>query len=141
MENPQQLRASESSSRSGQLSREPHYRVLIVDDNLDYLHSMAQLLRAMGHEADFAINATVALEVARDFRPDTILLDIALPDGDGRLLADELRRESGRDDIRVVCVTGRANEDPTRSIQAGCDAHYVKPLVPAEIERLLAEGR
>ena len=119
------------------MSLAPRRRVLVVDDNLDYLHSMTQLLRAMGHEADFAINATVALSVARYFRPDTIMLDILLPDGDGRLLADELRREVGRDDVRIVCVTGRSNEDPRRSLQAGCDAHYVKPLTSAEIEQLL----
>ena len=137
MESRHQQQAGGSSAQAGNLSLAPRRRVLVVDDNLDYLHSMTQLLRAMGHEADFAINATVALSVARYFRPDTIMLDILLPDGDGRLLADELRREVGRDDVRIVCVTGRSNEDPRRSLQAGCDAHYVKPLTPAEIEQLL----
>ena len=137
MEDPQELRASASSSHAGHPSLAARRRVLVVDDNLDFVHSLTVLLRAMGHEADFAINATAALAVARSFRPDTILLDITLPDGDGRLLADELRREVGLDDIRVVCVTGREHEDPRRSIQAGCDAHYVKPLDRAEIEKLL----
>src|SRR5436190_17354795 len=138
MENTQELRASRRSFEAGRPSLASRRRVLVVDDNLDFVHSLAVLLRAMGHDADFAINATVALTVARSFRPDTILLDITLPDGDGRLLADELRREVGRDDIRIVCVTGREHEDPRRSIQAGCDAHYVKPLDRAEIEKLLA---
>ena len=87
MENPQEMRASGKSRESGGLSLAPRRRVLIVDDNLDYSRTMTQFLRAMGHDADFAINATVALSVARSFRPDTILLDITLPDGDGRLLA------------------------------------------------------
>jgi CheY-like chemotaxis protein len=139
METPQELRASAKSHEAGGLSLTPRRRVLVVDDNLDFVHSLTVLLRAMGHEADFAINATVALAVARTFRPDTILLDITLPDGDGRLLADELRREIGLDDVRIVCVTGRESEDPRRSIQAGCDAHYVKPLDRAEIEKLLGE--
>ena len=137
MENPEEFRASRSEFEAGGPSLAPRRRVLVVDDNLDYVHSLTVLLRAMGHEADFAINATVALAVAKTFRPDTILLDISLPDGDGRLLADELRREVGLDDVRIVCVTGRTHEDPRRSIQAGCDAHYVKPLDPAEIEKLL----
>src|SRR6185436_16264338 len=93
----------------------PRRRVLIVDDNLDYLRSMTQLLRAMGHQANFAINATAALPVARRFQPDTVFLDVGLPDGDGRLLAGLLRREVGLSDVRIVCVTGRANEDPRRS--------------------------
>jgi len=119
----------------------PRRRVLIVDDNLDYLRSMTLLLRAMGHEANFAINATVALSVARRFRPDTVLLDVGLPDGDGRLLADKLRQEPGLNDLRIVCVTGRAQEDPLRSIEAGCDAHFVKPLDAGLIGSLLARDR
>jgi DNA-binding response OmpR family regulator len=119
----------------------PRRRVLIVDDNLDYLRSMTLLLRAMGHEANFAINSTVALSVARRFRPDTVLLDVGLPDGDGRLLADKLRHESGLNDLHIVCVTGRSHEDPRRSIEAGCDAHFVKPLDPALLESLLARDR
>ena len=119
----------------------PRRRVLIVDDNLDYLRSMIVLLRAMGHEANFAINATVAISVARRFRPDTVLLDVGLPDGDGRLLAGLLRREAGLNDVRIVCVTGRAHEDPRRSLEAGCDGHFVKPLDPALIGSLLARDR
>jgi two-component system CheB/CheR fusion protein len=119
----------------------PRRRVLIVDDNLDYVRSMTLLLRSMGHESTFAINATVALSVARLFRPDTVLLDVGLPDGDGRKLAAQLRRETDLSDIRIVCVTGRADEDPRRSLEAGCDAHFVKPVDPALIESLLAKDR
>jgi DNA-binding response OmpR family regulator len=119
----------------------PRRRVLIVDDNLDYLRSMTLLLRAMGHQANFAINATVALSVARRFRPDTVLLDVGLPDGDGRLLAEQLRREAGLSDVHIVCVTGRSHEDPRRSLEAGCDAHYVKPLDAGLIGSLLGRDR
>src|SRR5258706_15472375 len=118
----------------------PHRRILIVDDDIDYVHSMATLLRAKGHEVGLAINATVALSVARSFRPDIVMLDAKLPNGDGRLLAAQLRREAGLEDMRIVCVTGYADEDPSKSLDAGCDAHYVKPLDPAQIEGLLAEG-
>jgi DNA-binding response OmpR family regulator len=119
----------------------PRRRVLVVDDNLDYLRSMTQLLRAMGHEASFAINVTAAIPVARRFRPDTVFLDVGLPDGDGRLLAGMLRREIGLSDARIICVTGRAHEDPRRSLEAGCDGHFVKPLDLALIESLLARDR
>jgi len=44
-------------------------RVLVVEDNLDSVHSMALLVRMMGHEVQFAINGFAALEVARQFRP------------------------------------------------------------------------
>ena len=116
-------------------------RVLVVDDNLDYLRSMVLLLRTMGHESEFAINATAAISVARLFRPDTILVDVGLPDGDGRHLAGLFRREPGLSDALIVCVTGRMYEDPRRSLEAGFDAHLVKPLDYSMIGRLLAQRR
>ena len=61
----------------------PKLRVLVVDDNLDTVHSMAMLVKMMGHEVQFAINGFAALEVAREFRPDVVLLDIGLPDFSG----------------------------------------------------------
>src|SRR5688500_2691201 len=76
----------EHQPESGHEPRAARRRVLVVDDDLDFVHSMAMLLRAKGHEVSFAINATVALSVARSFRPDTVLLDIKLPNGDGRML-------------------------------------------------------
>ncbi len=118
----------------------PRRRVLVIDDSLDYVRSMVLLLRSMGHCANFAINATAATEVARSFQPDVVLLDVGLPDGDGRLLAAQLRREAGLGDVRIVCVTGRVQEDPRRSLEAGCDAHFLKPLDSATLERELARG-
>jgi DNA-binding response OmpR family regulator len=112
-------------------------RILVVDDNLDYVHSMALLLRALGHLVYFAINGTAALEEARRFRPEFIFLDVGLPDGDGRLLARQLRRQAGLEPVRIMCVTGRANEDPGKSLEAGCDEHYLKPLDPAMLGKLL----
>jgi DNA-binding response OmpR family regulator len=123
------------------LPRAPYRRVLVVDDNLDYLRSLTLLLRTMGHEVDFAINATAAVAAARRFRPDTVFLDVGLPDGDGRLLARSLRREAGLQDALIVCVTAREHEDPLRSLEAGCDDHVVKPLDPALIKSMLASDR
>ena len=122
-------------------SLESRRRVLIVDDNLDYVRSMTTLLRSMGHECSFAINGTVALSVARLFQPDTVLLDVGLPDGDGRNLATQLRREPGLPEMRIVCVTGRPDAEPGRSIAAGCDAHIVKPVDPVAMEGLLGKNR
>src|SRR6185295_3829046 len=117
-------RAPRPIGRSFDIDQEPlapHRRVLIIDDDLDYLHSMATLLRAKGHEVGLAVNATVALSVARVFRPDTVMLDVKLPNGDGRMLAAQLRREVGLEDMRIVCVTGYAEEDPRKSLESGCD--------------------
>jgi DNA-binding response OmpR family regulator len=108
-----------------------------VDDDLDYVHTMALIVRALGFEADFAINATAALPAARRFQPHFVLLDVGLPDGDGRELARPLRQEPGLDNVRIYCVTARVHEDPRRSLEAGCDDHFVKPLEPRFLASLL----
>ena len=112
-------------------------RVLVVDDDLDYVHSMAMIIRWLGCKADFAINVTAALPAARRFQPNVILLDVGLPDGDGRKLAKPLRQEPGLQDARIYCVTARADEDPQRSLEAGCDDHFVKPLDAGFLAKLL----
>src|SRR3954471_18608321 len=112
-------------------------RVLVVDDDLDYVHSMAMIIRWLGCQADFAINATAALPAARRFLPNVVLLDVGLPDGDGRKLAKQFRQEPGLENARIYCVTARADADPQRSLDAGCDDHFVKPLDAGFIAKLL----
>lgn len=57
---------------------QPKARVLVVDDDLDTVHSMAMLIKAYGHEVDFAINGFAAIASARKVRPNVILVDINL---------------------------------------------------------------
>jgi CheY-like chemotaxis protein len=113
-------------------------RVLVVDDNLDAVHSMAMLLKALGHEVQFAINGFAALDVARKFRPDIILLDIGLPDFQGDQIARQLKWEPGLERTRIIAVTGR-NDDEVRqlAIEAGCEQFFVKPLDMPTLEALL----
>ena len=127
--------------RSAQVPQHRVRRILVVDDNLDYVHSMALILRGLGHLVYFAINGMAALEEARRFRPEVIFLDVGLPDGDGRLLARQLRRQTELETVRIMCVTGRANEDPGKSLEAGCDDHYLKPLDPVILSKLLESER
>src|SRR5712672_3512460 len=97
-------------------------RVLVVDDSLDMIHSMACVLRDMGHEVEFAINGYAALEAARRFRPEVVLLDIRLPDANGWEVARRLRGEASGRPVRVIAITGHTLEgDRLRSLQAGCE--------------------
>jgi CheY-like chemotaxis protein len=61
-------------------------RVLVVDDNLDHVQSLALLLKSIGQETEFAITGQAALIAARRFRPDVVILDLGLPDMDGVLV-------------------------------------------------------
>jgi CheY-like chemotaxis protein len=116
----------------------PRRRVLVVEDNLDSVHSMALLLKSMGHEVQFAINGFAALEVARRFRPEVILLDIGLPDFDGDAIARQLKWEPGLEKTRIIAITGRPeHEMRERALEAGCADFVLKPIDPKVLENLL----
>jgi CheY-like chemotaxis protein len=83
-------------------------RVLVVEDNLDSVHAMAMLIKTMGHEVRFAINGFAALELAREFRPEVILLDIGLPDLKGTDIARQLKWEPGLEKTRMIAISGRS---------------------------------
>lgn len=113
-------------------------RILVVDDNRDAAFSLAVLLRTMGHLTEVALNGDSAIEVARRFRPEIILLDLVLPDCDGCDLARELKGEPGLETVRIFAVTGYGGEeDRRRSMQAGCEAHLLKPVEARVLESLL----
>jgi len=115
-------------------------RILVVDDNVDAAESLAVLLRHWGHEARTAHDGREAVAAAREFAPDTALLDIALPDMTGYELAGRLRTEGGMDGAPLIAMTGYGQPaDRQRSAEAGFRVHLVKPVDPAELRRLLAE--
>jgi CheY-like chemotaxis protein len=126
-----------------QLNRaaQPKRRVLIVEDNLDSVHSMAVLVKMMGHECQFAINGFAAIDVARKFRPDIILLDIGLPDFKGDVIANQLKFEPGLENTRIIAITGLPDEDALRqrALAAGCEDFYRKPIDPVTLEQLLTK--
>jgi len=119
----------------------PKRRVLVVEDNLDSVHSMAMLIKMMGHEVRFAINGFAAIDEARHFRPDIILLDIGLPDFKGHVIARQLRFEPGLEKTRIIAITGQPGDDDLRqrALDAGCEEFYRKPIDPAKLEELLAK--
>jgi CheY-like chemotaxis protein len=115
-------------------------KVLVVEDNLDSVHSMAMLLKAMGHEVQFAINGFAAIDVARNFRPDVILLDIGLPDYKGDEIARQFKYEPGMESVRIIAITGLPiAEVEQRALDAGCEQVFAKPMDPAALEKLLLE--
>jgi CheY-like chemotaxis protein len=118
----------------------PRRRVLVVEDSLDSVHSMTALIRMMGHEVEFAINGFAALDIARKFRPDFVLLDIGLPDVKGEKIASQLKWEPGFENTRFIAITGKPRDEVRqRALDAGCEEVYAKPMDPALIEELLKQ--
>jgi CheY-like chemotaxis protein len=113
-------------------------RVLVVDDNKDAREMMAALLQEFGHLVQIAQDGTVALELALDFQPHVVLLDLKMPGMSGFTLAEKIRAEPVLWDTLLINITGWQGEDSERlSKQAGCNYHLLKPLDPFLLEFLL----
>lgn len=116
-------------------------RVLVVDDDLHELQTMALLLKGMGHAVEFAISGVAALDIARRFRPEVIFVDLALAGVGGIAVAQQLRREPGLQTTRIISLSGRSCEEHRQlAAEAGCTEHFRKPLDPVLLVRLLEAG-
>lgn len=113
--------------------------VLIVEDFEDAALSTAELLILRGHSVRVAQCGADALREAVAETPDVVLLDIGLPDMDGWEVAEQLRRNSSGKQPFIVVVSGYGTDAArTRSADAGCDMHLVKPADPPALTALLA---
>lgn len=129
-------------SRAGPQSRTPsaaeHRRVLVVDDNEDSATTIEMLLSVDGHEVAVAHDGVGAIERARDFAPEVVLLDIGLPRMSGYEVAQQLRAEHGPAMV-LIALTGYGHEeDRRRAREAGFDHHLLKPLNLDRLKGLLA---
>jgi len=114
-------------------------RVLVVDDNRDSAETMAMLLELDGHETVLAHDGKQAVEAAFASRPSMVLLDIGLPYMNG-YEACRAMRDGGLSEALIVAMTGYGqDEDRRRSVEAGFDAHLVKPVDIADIRHLIEE--
>jgi CheY-like chemotaxis protein/two-component sensor histidine kinase len=114
-------------------------RVLIVDDNDDGAESLSLLLRFAGHETRTAHDGLEALELAEQYRPDVMLLDIGLPKLNGYDVCGRVRQKPWGQSMTLVALTGWGqDEDRNRSRDAGFDAHMVKPVDHDALMKMLA---
>jgi len=113
----------------------PARRVLVVDDNRDAADTLAALLRTLGVTVAVAYSGRAALDVFATFAPDTVLLDIGMPDMDGYETSRRIRAQHANDVLLVALTGWGQDEDLRQSRAAGFDHHLVKP---PDIERLRA---
>jgi len=128
----------ESTARATSVVAARRLRVLAVDDNKDFAMTLAMLLEMAGHEVRTANDGVTAHEVATEFRPDIVLLDIGLPGMNGYDLAGRLRRTPQLAGLTLIALTGYGQvEDRQQVTEAGFDGHLVKPIEPAELLALI----
>lgn len=109
--------------------RENKPLILAVEDGADNLELMIQLIEIVGFPLITAIDGQTGIDMAQEYRPDLILLDIMLPDIDGIEVASCLKQDSRTMKIPIIAVTAlSAEEDRERCRSAGCIDIVPKPI-------------
>jgi two-component system cell cycle response regulator DivK len=104
-------------------------RVLIVEDNPANMKLAIFLLQSAGHTVLSATDAEAGLTLARDERPELILMDIQLPGIDGLEAIALLKRDDATRTIPVIALTALAMKGDEKRIRAaGCDGYIAKPM-------------
>ncbi|MFG1775925.1 response regulator transcription factor [Micromonospora sp. NPDC049051] len=107
-------------------------RLLLIEDDLTIRTPLLRALRERGHAVAAASTAMTGLRDALDDRPDLVVLDLGLPDLDGRELLRMLRAVSA---VPVIVATARDDEtEIVRVLDAGADDYVVKPFTAAQLD-------
>jgi CheY-like chemotaxis protein len=116
-------------------------RVLVVDDNVDSADTLEMLIKMDGHTVRVAHDGFSAVDVAGEFQPDIVLLDLGLPGKDGYTVIKDLRALPATATATIVATTGYGrDEDRVRCLAAGFDDHMTKPVDLEQLQRVLAAG-
>jgi len=106
-------------------------KILVVEDESSISEPLTRALEREGFDVAVADTAAGAMEAFRSERPDLVLLDVMLPDGDGRDVLRELRQVSR---LPVVMLTARGEEmDRVLGLELGADDYVTKPFSAAEL--------
>jgi CheY-like chemotaxis protein len=125
--------------RSGASMTTDPVRVLVVDDSAPIRELIAVNLELEGYDVRRAADGQEALEVAAQWRPDVVTLDVVMPRLDGLETCARLRADPATAGVAVVMVTGRAQAaDQERGDAVGVDAYLTKPFEPAELVATVA---
>jgi signal transduction histidine kinase len=114
-------------------------KILVVDDNFDVAQTVGWMLETIGHEYRLVHEGKLAVQTAKEYRPDAILLDINMPGMDGYAVCRALREQTLFDETVIIAQTGWGQtQDRTGDGESGFDHHLVKPVNMDRLEQLLA---
>ena len=114
-------------------------KVLLVDDDVELVELMTKVLEEDGRfEVRVAGNGFDAGMMVKEYRPDIIILDVMLPDINGKEVCHRVRADSSLEDVRILCISGLIEEDKVHELRlSGADDFMPKPFeLDALIERM-----
>jgi DNA-binding response OmpR family regulator len=114
-------------------------RILIVDDERDFIELVQYRLAGMGCEFIVANDGVQALSQARQLKPDLILLDILLPDIDGLSVCEILRRQPATKKIPIIFMSALTSEVTRRTVAMQADDFFTKPLNLELLQRRITD--
>ena len=115
-------------------------KILIVEDDPRSLKMIQMTLRSYGYSLLEATDGEEALKVARNDKPDLIIMDLRLPKVSGLEVTRQLRQMSDFNHIAIIAITAYAMKgDKEKAISAGCDAYLAKPINSRELPKLVTE--
>jgi excisionase family DNA binding protein len=117
-------------------------KVLVVDDDTDLLELMVKVLEEDGRfEIKVAQNGFDAGMMVKEYRPDLIVLDVMLPDINGKEVCHRVRADGTLEDVRILCTSGLIEEDKVAELKlAGADDFLPKPFdMEVLIDRMCAQ--
>jgi excisionase family DNA binding protein len=105
-------------------------KVLLVDDDPELVDTINRALLEDGRfEVRIASNGFDAGMMVKEYRPDLIVLDVMLPDINGREVCHRVRADPNMEDVRIVCISGMIEDDKVHELKlAGADDFLAKPF-------------
>jgi CheY-like chemotaxis protein len=140
-------RGNEPSTEKGKRSRAGRRSlVLLVEDHPDERQIYTRYLSSHGFRIETATDGERAVSMARELRPDLIVMDLSLPHVNGWEATRRLKRDTSTRHIPIIACTGHVLHGSVElALEAGCEAYVVKPCLPkdllAEIRRVLSRHR
>ena len=117
-------------------------KVLLVDDDPELVEMMGKALQEDGRfEVRIASNGFDAGMMVKEYRPDLIILDVMLPDINGKEVCHRVRADPTMEDVRIICISGMLEDDKIQELKlAGADDFQPKPFdVDVLIEKMCAQ--
>ena len=111
-------------------------KVLVVDDDPDVLFATSRIVKSAGYEVFQASTGALSMKTAREIRPDIVLLDVVLPDVDGRKLCREIKSDPELKAIFVVLISGTktSSHDQADGLDVGADGYIARPISNRELK-------